>query len=552
MPLETSQTGIEDNLRFLIVEVKKQVERTRDYLRSSAPEVKGEIISRDDYIDNLKAIIHRKCFTSVAAASATGHNGIEVLHAFDTVATNLERIADFCERIVHQTRFIQNEDDYRRWDLDPFINEVWAGLSDVPDALFGRDADVALRICRSEHRLDELYAAVLRSILTELKNGGDTQTLVTVIFITRYFERMGDSLLNIGEAVISACLGEPIKIGQYSALVDSLESLNTLDTLEGISLAPLPETRSGTRIDRVSAPNGGNGGNGDPMVVLKQGQLAKLHEEKQSIDHWHEVMPGLAPKIYSFQEQGNSGALLFEFLEGQTFEQILLGGSVADVDRALHHLGQTLTDIWDKTRSGEPVSAGFARQLKDRLPDVYAVHQDYRDLTGGIGPITFPSFEVILARAQQIEAQLKVPFSVLIHGDFNIDNIIFDPRQDRVRFIDLHRSTMMDYVQDVSVFMVSNFRIQISDPAVRQRINHAILTFLDFAKGYAQHAGDRTFTARLALGLARSFATSTRFVLDESLAKAMFMRSRYLIERLIEMPPERIEQFDLPRDALVD
>ena len=56
MPLETSQTGIEDNLRFLIVEVKKQVERTRDYLRSSAPEVKGAIISRDDYIDNLKAM----------------------------------------------------------------------------------------------------------------------------------------------------------------------------------------------------------------------------------------------------------------------------------------------------------------------------------------------------------------------------------------------------------------------------------------------------------------------------------------------------------------
>ena len=35
---------------------------------------------------------------------------------------------------------------------------------------------------------------------------------------------------------------------------------------------------------------------------------------------------------------------------------------------------------------------------------------------------------------------------------------------------------------------------------------------------------------RLALGLARSFASSTRFILDQTLAAAMFLRARYLLE----------------------
>ncbi len=63
---------------------------------------------------------------------------------------------------------------------------------------------------------------------------------------------------------------------------------------------------------------------------------------------------------------------------------------------------------------------------------------------------------------------------------------------------------------------------------------------------HASTAGDDAFELRLALGLARSFATSTRFILDKSLARAMFLRSRYLLERVLETDPKRASKFRAP------
>ncbi|MGB5339492.1 MAG: hypothetical protein WBO06_10400, partial [Gammaproteobacteria bacterium] len=63
---------------------------------------------------------------------------------------------------------------------------------------------------------------------------------------------------------------------------------------------------------------------------------------------------------------------------------------------------------------------------------------------------------------------------------------------------------------------------------------------------FARKSGDRTFELRLALGLARSFATSTRFILDNTLAHAMFMRSRYLIEQVLATKPADAKSFRVP------
>jgi aminoglycoside phosphotransferase (APT) family kinase protein len=155
-------------------------------------------------------------------------------------------------------------------------------------------------------------------------------------------------------------------------------------------------------------------------------------------------------------------------------------------------------------------------------------------------------------RAVEVERALSAPFQTLTHGDFNVDNIIFEVDDDRTRLIDLHRSSLGDYVQDVSVFLVSNFRLQIFEAPVRKRIAREIGDFHAMAAEFADRAGDRQFGARLAFGLARSFATSTRFILDEGFAHGLFLRSRFLLDRLLATPPERLPEFRIPLDILSD
>jgi hypothetical protein len=81
--------------------------------------------------------------------------------------------------------------------------------------------------------------------------------------------------------------------------------------------------------------------------------------------------------------------------------------------------------------------------------------------------------------------------------------------------------------------MESNYRLQIFDEPMRRRIKKQKRGFYRLASSFAKNSGDQTFELRLALGLARSFATSTRFILDKSLARAMFLRSRYLLEQVL-------------------
>ena len=67
---------------------------------------------------------------------------------------------------------------------------------------------------------------------------------------------------------------------------------------------------------------------------------------------------------------------------------------------------------------------------------------------------------------------------------------------------------------------------------LRDRIALVNRDFLDFVLDFAGRKGDDTFQARLALALARSFFTSTRFELSPPFAREMFLRAHYLMERL--------------------
>jgi len=134
-----------------------------------------------------------------------------------------------------------------------------------------------------------------------------------------------------------------------------------------------------------------------------------------------------------------------------------------------------------------------------------------------------------------------------------VDNIIYDPLEQRINFIDLHRSRHMDYVQDVSVLMVSIYRLRVLDAPMRANMMQAILTFYRMARNFARKQQDDSFELRLTLGLARSFATSTRFILDKAMADRMMLRSRYLMELVLKVNPASAGDFHLPvKDIFVD
>ncbi len=534
--------SLSNNLRFLCVEVDDQLANLQACLARPSDTLARRILDRSGYAYNLKVRIHGGCLSQLAGSEEGGPEAL-MLRSLELVATDLERIAELCRDCIKQMAHLGNQTRLKADDFITMLKRVRDGIELVQPAIVENNTRLAMKMGEIEARLDRDYDKVRRHYIGKLKQKKDTEDLISALFVAHNIEQMGDALLDIGEAVISANLGQTVNLERYHSLQASIERLDGDEAFADVQIEPIAETRSGSAISGLSTADSGDD---EYVAIFKEGVKRKLKEERQGVESWHEIYPGLAPKILSYKKRGQSASLLIEHLPGMTFEQILLNEPPALLQETLQQLGRTLKSVWRETRTDVPVAAHFMQQLQQRLPDVYRIHPEFQQGDSRICGVDIPAFDALVRQACDYEAGLQAPFSVYIHGDFNVDNIIYDPMEQRINFIDLHRSRYMDYVQDVSVFMVSNYRLQILDAPLRRRIMRLAQDFYRIARGHAEKVGDETFELRLALGLARSFATSTRFILDKSLARSMFLRARYLIERTLAADPNKAGKFTLP------
>jgi phosphate uptake regulator len=536
--------SIRDNLRFLITEVDSQVSNLQTYFETYSVTVAKRIIDRSGYTYNLKTSIHSSCLGKIAQ-NKNARSEASLLRSLETIASDLDRIAELCRDCIHQVGYLQDTNHLPSTLYVSLLERIAKGIRMTYTAIDKSDTKLALRMGRIEGKLDCAYRKLLKKHSRDLKRKKKkhTEDLITTLFVGHSIEQMGDVLLNISEAIISANMGQPFNTDRYHSLQASVEQLSGADNDSEVVLEKVAETRSGSGISGLSTTD--QDGN-EYLAIFKDGQKRKVREEREGVENWHEIYPGLAPKILSHHKRGQSASLLIEHLAGLTFEQILLHEPAKLLKQSMLQLQKTLKSIWSETRSKKRVSANYMQQLEKRLDDVYALHPEFKQGNSQICKSSVASFNALLHQARDYEKKLNAPFSVYIHGDFNVDNIIYDPMERKINFIDLHRSSYMDYVQDISVFMVSNYRLRVVDPELRRRILDQSQDFYDFAAAYAKKHGDTSFDLRLALGLARSFATSTRFVLDKTLARAMWLRARYLIEIVLATEAKQMQNFHLP------
>lgn len=540
--------GLEENFRFLTLEVENLVDLTVRFLNEPTRELFEKINSRDDYVDNLKNVIENKCFSTIHSERQLSRHTVDAIRSLHIMCVNLERIADFCVNVTRQMEHFDDPGFILNYPFREQFDIIRACIAKVQPTREDGDLNRALEVCKSEFELDGQYKAVFDGIMAELELGGHTQNLVTALFIFRYIERIGDSLLNIGEALIFSILGEKIKIEQYEALKQTLDKTGFKGSVKDLDFTSIWGSRSGCRIGRMeSSPEPQDVAHGS---LYKEGVTKKIKREKDNIDRWGKVFPGIGPRVFSYHEDGAKASLLMEFLAGCTLDEVILTAEPELVRNAMFVLTDTLREIWSQTKSPRACNSLFMRQLESRLPAVRQVHPGFDRQERNVGLARIISTGELLSRLCAVEDGLPAPFSMLIHGDFNTNNVVYNHDRQRVHFIDLYRSDEGDYTQDVAVFLVSNFRVPLFGRAERDRLNTVIRLFHSFAMAFAAEQGDATFQARLAMGLARSLLTSTRFELNARFAKEMFMRSHFLMEKLLAHDGAPWESFQLPTRAL--
>lgn len=220
-----------------------------------------------------------------------------------------------------------------------------------------------------------------------------------------------------------------------------------------------------------------------------------------------------------------------------------------ELNTCLLHLISTIERVWRQTRQPGAFPTDHMAQLRKRLESIREVHPSYHRNEKFLGDLDIPSSDHLVRACTDIEKKISAPCHVFIHGDFNANNVFYDARAQSIRYIDLYRSRFSDYVQDASVFLVSNYRLPFFDNEVRRRLNYVIRRFLAFFRKFSNEIDDTLFEARMTLALARSFYTSTRFELNPDFSRHMFLIAHFLMENLVSHE-KSWEAFTIPEKVL--
>lgn len=541
-----------DNFQFLLIEVKNLATNTFDFLNDPSPELFQSITTKDDAVDNLRNMVENACFEQIISSTngSLSKRDVNNIRAMQTIAVNLERIADFCVNIVRQVQYLTDTSFLYSFNYEGMLTEILDTLAEIDPALKEKELSKALTICRAENHLDQMYKTHFDRVMAELKEGrSDPGNYITILFIVRYLERIGDSLLNIGEAILFTILGEKIKINQFQALQQTLNQPDMQSSFSDVNVQFIWGSRSGCRIGRVEDKK-------ERFQVqdsiFKEGSRQKIKEEKENLIRWEEAFPGLVPKIFNYfeHETDDQASMLVELLPGCTLDEAVLTTDWDTLLNAAFILEETLQEVWDTTTRPEPVQTNFMQQLNSRLGAVKQVHPSFERRSSRVGSNQIYSTRELMTLCTAVEDEVQAPFSVLIHGDFNINNIVYNHTRQKVHFIDVHRSRPFDFVQDISVFLVSNYRIPIFSKDKRDRLNWMIQRMFLFAKSYAGDRGDTLFDIRLALAVARSLYTSTRFELNSSFSRDMFLRAHYLLDKVVNHRDRPWSAFSFPERIL--
>jgi hypothetical protein len=416
---------------------------------------------------------------------------------------------------------------------------------------------LAVRLGHAEENLDAHYADRFAKIVTELKSGsGRADDLVTTLMIVHYMERIGDMLLEIGEKIIYIIMGEKIKLEQYKALGAGLKAAGQKLELGRMGFKSIWGGRSVCRLGVVgNADNDSDGENAKGETVLfKHGPALKLNLEKESLLLWSSLRPGLTPAVKAFipERARSEAALMLEYIPARNLQAIFMENAPDVAFKGLLNGLNVMAGLWRETKKDIPSQAEFVRQAENRLNEAQSLYPHLIKFHGSIGSMGIPPLKNLLSLLKETEKKVPSAHTMLIHGDFNLSNILYDPAKDKVFMLDLYRSRPSDYVQDVSVMLVSVLRLPVTDPIFRRKLAKAAFMTYDFALDFAKELGDQTYEARLAYGLARSFLTSTRFVLEEKLASVFIARARYLWEKLylFSETGKPMEEFKLSKEVL--
>ncbi len=485
-----------------------------------------EVIERDDALDNFNLSIEGRCHALLSSGRFSGPEA-RIVRATTKVAANLERAGDAGTHIAKRVRIISRE---RAEPVEFAFPDVEAialtAVTEATQSFLERDLELARRACLREPELDACYVTRLQELVALMqKDSAHVPYLIQCLSVLKYLEKVADYTLNIGEQAIFEITGRRLKFSQYL----QLERLTEGAPSGAVDFQPYWDGISGALVARV--------GTTDAQTIYKEGSRRKIEEEATKLETWQRIAGDLTPRILGSVNVKDRQALLREYVEGTLLSDLYLSACPREQKlAATRRMLEAVEFVWRTTLIPSPARVDYVEQVRRRLQDAFILHPELESTakTGFADGRQAAPLEELLEAAGGLQAQLAPPFSVWLHGDFNANNVIYNPETNQLKFIDVHRSQLGDYLQDIGVFLLSMTRRPDLPKAVEEDVEAVNAVVEDFARVFGWRRGDQGFEHRLRLSLARSCLTSVRVVIDPAMAGRLLRRGMLLLAEVVQ------------------
>ena len=212
-----------------------------------------KVIRSDEAVNALALEIEEQCY-SILALQAPMASELRRIVAIIKLTAEIERSADLMVNVCKATRRMYGS------TLTPRIRGVVGSMSKEAqkmmklaiDSFADRDADLAAALADIDDELDELNRDMVEAVFeaAEAKSIGLAAS-VQLALIARYYERIGDHAVNVGERVIYMVTGSLIDINE-----NNVDTMREIDSSVQIADVVAPVGHIETPVENPDPPEG--------------------------------------------------------------------------------------------------------------------------------------------------------------------------------------------------------------------------------------------------------------------------------------------------------
>jgi phosphate transport system protein len=193
--------------------VEEQLGRAIKALVEGNTALAKQIVADDYRVNSLEVEIDEEC-TRIVARRQPAASDLRLVMAVIKTITDLERIGDEAKRVA---RMVEEElngamaEDVRH-ELEHMGNLVREMLRMVLDAFARLDVESAVRVVKSDNRVDVKYVSITRQLMTYMaQDPKSIPRILNILWAARALERMGDRCGNIAEYIFYLVHGRDIR-----------------------------------------------------------------------------------------------------------------------------------------------------------------------------------------------------------------------------------------------------------------------------------------------------------------------------------------------------